>query len=70
VEHFRLIDPEGNVITDYEQPADASNLNWFNAVGKRDSDERPILPGTWRGEYELRRDGEVLVELERTVQVR
>lgn len=70
VEHFRLLDPEGNVITDYEQPADASNLNWFNAVGKRNSDERPILPGTWRGEYELRREGEVIVELERTVEVR
>ena len=69
VEHFRLFDPEGTVITDYEQTADQSNLNWYNGVGKRNTTQRPILPGTWRGEYELRRGDEVIVSLEREIEV-
>ncbi|NMG56988.1 MULTISPECIES: M23 family metallopeptidase [Cyanophyceae] len=69
VEHFRLLDPEETVITDYETTAERSNLNWYNAVGKRNTDQQPILPGTWRGEYELRRGDEVIVSLEREIQV-
>lgn len=70
VERFRLLDPRGNVITDFEKEAESSNLTWFNAVGKRNTRERPILPGIWRGEYELRRDGEIIRSLEREIEVR
>ncbi|MBP0002066.1 MAG: M23 family metallopeptidase [Cyanobacteria bacterium SID2] len=70
VEHFLLLDPRGNVITDYEQTAEASQKNWANGVGKRNTSERPILPGTWRGEYKLIRNGEVVAELEREIEVR
>ncbi|PPT06498.1 Peptidase M23/M37 family [Geitlerinema sp. FC II] len=70
VEHFRLLDPQGNVITDYEQTAESSQKTWANGVGKRDTAQRPILSGTWRGEYRLIRDGEVIAELEREIEVR
>jgi murein DD-endopeptidase len=38
-------------------------------VGRRNNPNRPIAPGVWRGEYQLTRGGEVLVDLVREIEV-
>jgi len=70
VEQFLLLDPRGGVVTDYEQTVEEFSLSSPSAVGKRNTPDRPILPGTWRGEYRLLRDGEVLIDIDREIEVR
>ncbi|MGD1901716.1 MAG: M23 family metallopeptidase [Geitlerinemataceae cyanobacterium] len=60
IEHYRLTDGAGNLITDYEQTIEANSINGLGYVGKRNTPNRPIVPGTWRGEYSLTRDGETI----------
>lgn len=52
--HFQLIDPNGQVVVDNHQTLAEPNRTWMGYVGKR-SPERPIIPGVWRGEYQLQR---------------
>ncbi|MDY6936375.1 MAG: M23 family metallopeptidase [Cyanobacteriota bacterium] len=70
VQRFRMVDPEGEEFLNQESPIDASNRTWMSFVGRRNNPDRPIVPGTWRGEYVLERDGEVVFSIEREIQVR
>lgn len=68
-ELFRMIAPNGDEIVNHENEVEQSNRIWMSYVGKRNTAERPILPGVWRGEYRLTRGDRVLIELQREVEV-
>lgn len=69
VVHFKLTAPNGEAIADNEQILDTSNRSWMGYVGKRNTRDRPILPGVWRGHYQLRRGDRLLIDLSRDIEV-
>lgn len=69
MQHFTMYDPDGAVIAKDENEIDNSSLVWMSYVGKRNTQQRPIQPGTWRGEYRLTRDGRTIFEVEREIEV-
>ncbi|AFY69705.1 Peptidase M23 [Thalassoporum mexicanum PCC 7367] len=70
IEQIRLIAPDGTVVTDSETPIKKSNRIWLSFTGKRGKSGQPFSKGTWRGEYELIRNGETVIDVERSIQVR
>ena len=70
VQQFRLYDPEGKEFVNQASEIEESNRTWMSFVGKRNTSERPITPGTWRGEYELKRGDEVIFSVEREISIR
>ncbi|MCT7983491.1 M23 family metallopeptidase [Laspinema sp. A4] len=67
---FKLIAPNGQAIAEDRKEITSPSKTWMGYVGKRNNPDRPILPGVWRGEYQLTRGGEVLVDLVREIEVR
>lgn len=67
-ELFRLIAPDGTPFVDRKQQLKSPSRVWLSYVGKRAS--QPLIAGVWRGEYRLIRNGKVLVDLKREVQLR
>lgn len=70
IQHFRMFDPSGREFLNQETEIEAPSRTWMGFVGKRNTADKPIIPGTWRGEYQLQRGDEVLVEVERSIEVR
>jgi murein DD-endopeptidase len=70
VQRMRLIAPDGSVVADSETPLEKSSRLWLSYTGKRGKPAQPFMKGTWRGEYELIRDGKTVVDIERSIQVR
>ncbi|QIZ72260.1 M23 family metallopeptidase [Oxynema aestuarii] len=70
VGHFKLTGPDGKVYAEHEQAIEQPSKTWMGYVGKRNTEERPILPGVWRGEYRLSRGDRTLFEMNREVEVR
>jgi murein DD-endopeptidase MepM/ murein hydrolase activator NlpD len=68
VEIIRLISPEGDVVAETEQSIEESHRIWLRYVGKRNTEQRPLTPGIWRAEYQLKRGDRILID--RTQQVR
>lgn len=67
-QRFRIVGPDGRTVHDNETAIDTSNLLWFAFSGrKRPTEGWP--PGTYRGSYELTRDGQALVTLTEQVQI-
>jgi len=69
VERYRLIDGAGTVVTEYEQTIAADQRDGFSYVGKRNTPDRPIVAGTWTGEYTLLRAGKVIATQRQTLEV-
>lgn len=69
-EQFRLIAPDGKPFLERKQQLKSPNRAWFSYVGKRASGNSPLMPGVWRGEYRLVRNGKVLIDVNREVQLR
>jgi hypothetical protein len=64
VEHFKLLAPDGSVVTDYQRPIDADRKQWITYVGKG-TRQSPLMPGTWTASYQLKRGNQVLIQLDR-----
>ncbi|WP_242541512.1 M23 family metallopeptidase [Phormidium pseudopriestleyi] len=67
---FKLIAPNGQAIAEDTKEINSPSKTWMGYVGKRNNPDRPIAPGVWRGEYQLIREGEVLVNLVREIEVK
>jgi len=70
LERYRLVDGAGRVVTEYEQEVKANQVNGMSYVGKRNTPQNPIVPGTWRGEYSLVRAGKVIANQVAELEVR
>ncbi|NJN61831.1 MAG: M23 family metallopeptidase [Coleofasciculaceae cyanobacterium RL_1_1] len=70
IERYRLVDAAGRVVTEYEQEIKANQVNGMSYVGKRNTPQNPIKPGTWRGEYSLVRDGQTIASEQAEINVR
>jgi hypothetical protein len=70
IERYRLVDAAGRVVTEYEQEVKANQVNGLSYVGKRNTPQNPILPGIWRGEYSLVRDGQTITREQAEITVR
>ncbi len=57
VQRVRITAPDGSVLIDLEEVLAESNVGWFAFAGKR-RPEGGWRAGTYRGRYELRRQGE------------
>ena len=68
-EYYRVFDPKGNAVIDTSKEIESSAKTWMGYAGKRNNPQRPLQPGTWRGEYRLLRDGKVLVEVKKEVEL-
>jgi murein DD-endopeptidase len=70
IERYRLVDAAGRVVTEYEQEVKANQVNGLSYVGKRNTPQNPIVPGIWRGEYSLVRDGQTIAREQAEITVR
>lgn len=71
VEQYRLIAPNGTVAAETQNTIPSSNrINGMNFIGKKNNPDRPLIPGTWRGEYRLTRNNQVLIEAKQQVELR
>jgi len=71
VEHFRLLAPDGAAALEHKREIRSPiRINWSSFVGKKNTGERPLAPGVWRGEYQLVRGDRVVVEVTREVELR
>lgn len=66
---MRILDPKGNVFVQNTMPADHNQAQRMVLIGKRIGDKPGWPLGTYRGEYELLRNSEVIVRVSRTVEV-
>ncbi|MGF1494604.1 MAG: M23 family metallopeptidase, partial [Microcoleaceae cyanobacterium] len=66
---YKLIDPQGRAVVDQQDVLQSSTKTYFQFLGRKNNPQTPFKPGTWRGEYRLTRDGEVLVDVEQEVQL-
>lgn len=66
VEHIQLIAPDGQIVVNERRQLKASRRVWLSYVGKKTTSQS-LAPGRWRGKYRLRRDNQVLVDLQQQV---
>jgi murein DD-endopeptidase len=64
-EHFTLIDPAMRIVIDTEKPLTKNNRSWVSYMGKKNTVDRPLSKGEWRGSYQLKRGARTLINLER-----
>jgi murein DD-endopeptidase len=69
LERIRLIAPNGSVVTNSEKNIENPSRTWMLFTGKRNKPDRKLETGTWRGEYQLIRNGKALVDVKREVKV-
>jgi murein DD-endopeptidase MepM/ murein hydrolase activator NlpD len=69
VERIRLIAPDGSVATNSEKNIEKDSRTWMLFTGKRNKPNQKLATGSWRGEYQLIRNGKVLVDAKREVKV-
>ena len=66
---FRLIDPQGNAAAEIDGELTETKQTWLQYVGKRNTAEKPLVPGRWKGEYRLQRGDRVLIDWQGSVRV-
>ncbi|MGB5595864.1 MAG: M23 family metallopeptidase [Crocosphaera sp.] len=69
IESFTLIDPNQEVIIQQEKPVKKSYRNWVSYTGKRNTPDNPLISGTWKGIYQLKRNSKVIIELSQEVEL-
>ncbi|MCS6794313.1 MAG: M23 family metallopeptidase [Oscillatoriaceae bacterium SKYG93] len=65
VQVMRMFAPDGTVVAENESRIQSSNRVWMSFIGKRNTQQRPLVPGVWRGEYQLKRGGNLLLDVKR-----
>lgn len=66
---YKLFDPQGQALVEHQEQLKSPSKTWIGYVGKKNNPQRPLSPGTWRGEYRLIRAGKVLINVDREVQL-
>lgn len=69
VESMRVIDPQGNEVVKNQQTIKEPRRLWLSFGGKRNTPDKPVIPGKWRGEYKLTRGDRTLINITREIQV-
>lgn len=76
VESLRIIAPDRTLFTNSEKTLERPSRQWFSYTGRKkksdssqDASRRAFSSGNWRGEYKLTRNGKVIVDISRSVQV-
>lgn len=69
-EQVRLVAPDGTLVINQKQELKSPSRIWLGYVGKKATTNRPLMPGTWQGTYQLIRDGQTVINLSRKVQLR
>lgn len=64
-EHFTLIAPDKRVMIDTGKTLTKNYRTWVGYAGKRNSQSNPLSKGIWKGTYQLKRNGCVIINLER-----
>jgi murein DD-endopeptidase MepM/ murein hydrolase activator NlpD len=64
VEYFKLLAPDGSIVTDYQRPIDQDHKQCITYVGKG-TRRSPLMPGTWTASYRLMRGNQTLIQLDR-----
>jgi murein DD-endopeptidase len=62
VEQIKLIDPQGKVVVDRQKTLNTPSRSFLSYGG-----QRQISPGKWQGNYQLTRNGKVVVAVDRSV---
>ena len=70
VEQFRVVAPDGRLVVKQQRELKAANRIWLSYVGKQATRHKPFLSGFWQGEYRLMRQGQVLIDLNRKLELR
>ncbi|MEL7034949.1 MAG: M23 family metallopeptidase [Cyanobacteria bacterium J06592_8] len=60
---YRLLDPGGRAVVERQEELSTPSRSWLGYIGKKNNPQRPLIPGTWRGEYRLIRDRKVLINI-------
>jgi len=66
VEYYQVIAPSGEVAIKQENILEKPYRSWVSFVGKRNIEE----VGMWQGKYQLKRDGNILIDIQRQVEVK
>ncbi|NJK40118.1 MAG: M23 family metallopeptidase, partial [Oscillatoriales cyanobacterium SM2_3_0] len=66
---YKLFDPSGAIAVDNQEVLKSPSRTWLGYVGKKNNPQRPLVLGQWRGEYRLVRDGKMLLEVKRALQL-
>lgn len=69
-EYLRVVDPQGQTIAENKTVRDRPNRIILAYAGKKNTPDRPLIPGTWRGEYQLKRGDKTLINVTQTVEVK
>lgn len=64
---YRLTDPQGNVIIEHRDRIDSPSRTWLGYVGKKNTSDRPLTPGTWNASYRLTRGDRTLIDINRPI---
>lgn len=64
VEYFQLKAGNGEIVIEQEKTLEKPYRSWVSFVGKR-----TLQRGVWVGTYQLKRDGDILINVQRQVQV-
>lgn len=70
IESFTLINPKGQVVIQQDRPVAKSYRNWVSYIGQKSNPESPILMGIWKGKYQLKRNSQIIFELNREVEIK
>ncbi len=68
-QHIVIIGPDGGVVHETSETLDTSFVSWFAFSGRRTPDGG-WPPGSYRGLYSLSRDGQVITEITREIEIR
>ncbi|MEB3282853.1 MAG: peptidoglycan DD-metalloendopeptidase family protein [Lyngbya sp.] len=67
---YQLSDPRGRVVVEHQEQINSPSRTWLGYIGKRNSRQRPLTPGIWRGEYRLIRNGQIVIDVTRDAEIR
>lgn len=66
-EHFTLVAPDKRIVVDTEKVLTNNYRSWVNYIGKKNSQTNPLKKGKWRSVYQLKRDKQTLINVEREI---
>lgn len=68
-EQFMLIDPNGQVVAENTREYPKPLRIALNYIGQR-KQASTFIPGKWQGQYQLSRNGKILIEIKQTITIR
>ena len=67
-ESMQLIDPQGKVVAESKEKISQQRKLWLRYIGKR-ANNQPLIKGRWQGKYQLKRNGKILINITKDVQL-